>query len=157
MESIHFGTKIKIRGHLRHDFAPPDKLRWCIYQIKDIPCNLLYTGNTIRPQARFATHKSSCNSEKSNSKGLSKHFVNGGCPFDRRKEKTTLKFTLVDFLDTTEEELRTAGHVSGPKCTCSVCDNLKKLEDKFILRTGSFYSQGFNSRNEITRKVRCSW
>ena len=79
------------------------------------------------------------------------------CPNDEGREKWTLEFTLVDFLDTTEEELHTAGHVSGPKCTCSVCDSLKRLEDKFILRTGSFYSNGLNSRNEITRKARCSW
>ena len=157
VESIHFGTKIKIRGHLRHDFAPPGKLRWFIYQIRDIPCNLLYTGSTIRPQARFAAHKSSCNSENSNSTGLSKHFMDGGCPFDRGRDKVTLKFTLVDFLDTSQEELEKEGHTSGAKCKCRVCLKLKLLEDKFILKSGTFYRNGLNSRNELQNKTRASW
>ena len=155
--SLHFGTKIGIHGHLAHDFSPPGKTRWFIYQIVDIPCQLIYVGSTTSPTSRFATHKSQCNSEKSKGTGLSNHFREGNCPNDEGREKWTLEFTLVDFLDTTEEELHTAGHVSGPKCTCSVCDSLKRLEDKFILRTGSFYSNGLNSRNEITRKARCSW
>ena len=83
--------------------------------------------------------------------------MDGGCPNDEGREKITLEVTLVDYLDTTDEELDAAGHIGGPKCVCAVCDALKQLEDKFILRTGSFYTHGLNSRNEIARKFRCSW
>ena len=31
--------EIKIRDHLRHDYAPPvGKIRWFVYQILDVPC-----------------------------------------------------------------------------------------------------------------------
>ena len=45
-----------------------------------------------------------CNSQKSKSSGLAKHFMDG-CPFDIGKEKTTLVISLIDFYDTTEEKL----------------------------------------------------
>ena len=81
-----------------------------------------------------------------------------GCPNDLGKGKTTLDFTLVDFLDTTEEELKRANHVSGPKCRCKECLKLKDLEDKWILKVGSFYGKsGLNNRNEIKSKTRANW
>ena len=83
--------------------------------------------------------------------------MNGGCPNDEGREKQTLSVTLVDHLDTTETELQEAGHVSGPKCVCLICGKLKQLEDKFMMKTGSFYDHGLNSRCEIKRKARCSW
>ena len=58
VDSFHFGTKIKIRGHLRHDYAPPGKIRWFIYQIVDNPCHLIYTGSSQLPAKRFLSHKS---------------------------------------------------------------------------------------------------
>ena len=157
VESFHFGTKIKIRGHLRHDFSPPGKIRWYIYQIVDEPCHLIYTGSTQLPTKRFLSHKSCCNSESSQSTGLSKHFVNGGCPNDRGREKDTLTFTLVDHLDTSEEELQLAEHVRGPSCRCNICAKLKSLEDKFILQSGSFYNHGLNTRDELKNRARCQW
>ena len=155
--SFHFGTKIKIRGHLRHDYAPPGKIRWFIYQIVDKPCHLIYTGSSQLPAKRFLTHKSTCNSESSNSTGLSKHFKNGGCPNDQGRDKDTLVFTLVDHLDTTEDELQQAGHIRGPQCLCSVCQKLKELEDNFILKSGTFYSHGLNTRDQVAGKARCQW
>ena len=68
-----------------------------------------------------------------------------------------LKFTLVDYLDTTEEELKEKQHVPGPSCRCSVCMKLKLLEDKFILKSGSFYSQGLNTRDEVKNRSRVQW
>ena len=56
--SFHFGTKIKIHGSLSHDWAPPGKIRWYIYQIVDEPCHLIYVGSTISPTSRFSSHKS---------------------------------------------------------------------------------------------------
>ena len=155
VDSFHFGTKIKIRGHLRHDYAPPGKIRWFIYQIVDNPCHLIYTGSSQLPAKRFLSHKSTCNSESSNSTGLSKHFINGGCPNDLGREKDTLSFYLVDHLDTTEEELQLAGHSRGPQCVCSVCQQLKKLEDNFILKSGTFYTHGLNTRDQVKSKARC--
>ena len=157
VESFHFNTKIKIRGHLRHDYAPPRKIRWYIYQIVDTPCHLIYVGSTQSPTKRFLNHRSCCNSEKSNSSGLAKHFANGGCPNDLGREKDTLTFTLVDHLDTTEEELQLAGHIRGPQCRCDICQKLKSLEGKFILRSGTFYTNGLNTRDEVKNQVRCHW
>ena len=114
-------------------------VRWFIYQIVDVPCHLIYVGSSTLPASRFSTHKSTCNSESSKSTGLSKHFMNGGCPNDEGREKSTLVVTLVDHLDTTQTELEKVGHVSGPKCVCQICDKLKQLEDRFIMKTGSFY------------------
>ena len=157
VDSFHFNTKIKIRGHLRHDYTPPGKVRWYIYQIVDNPCHLLYVGSSQRPTQRFLRHKSSCTSESSHSTGLSKHFLNGGCPNDMGKGKENLTFTLVDHLDTTEAELQLAGHTPGAQCRCSLWMQLKQLEDQFILRSGSCYNHGLNSRNELKNKVRCHW
>ena len=81
-----------------------------------------------------------------------------GCPNDTGKEKETLNFTLIDYLDTTEEKLQRANHIPGPKCRCNECEKLKTLEDRWILRIGSFYgSSGLNNRDEIKRKTRCQW
>ena len=93
------------------------------------------------------------------STGLSKHFTNGdGCPFDRGKMKETLNITLIDFYDTTEEKLLKAKHDKGAKCRCQECSNLKDLEDKQILKLGTFYgSSGLNTRDEIISKTRGNW
>ena len=67
------------------------------------------------------------------------------------------KFTLVDHLDTSREELEREGHTSGATCKCRVCLKLKELEDKFILKSGTFYGNGLNSRNELENKTRSCW
>ena len=157
VDSFHFKTKIKIRGHLRHDYAPPGKIRWFIYQIVDNPCHLIYVGSSQSPYKRFLTHKSTCNSESSLSTGLAKHFINGGYENDVGRGKETLTFTLVDHLDTSEEELQLAGHIRGPQCKCDICGRLKTLEDKFILRSGMFYTHGLNTRDELRNRARCHW
>ena len=118
---------------------------------------ILKAITTQSPTKRFLNHRSCCNSEKSNSSGLAKHFANGGCPNDLGREKDTLIFTLVDYLDTTEEELQLAGHIRGPQCRCDICQKLKSLEDKFILRSGTFYTNGLNTRDEVKNQVRCHW
>ena len=81
----------------------------------------------------------------------------GGCPNDLGREKDTLSFYLVDHLDTTEEELQLAGHSRGPQCLCSVCQQLKQLEDNFILKSGTFYTHGLNTRDQVKSKARCQW
>ena len=130
--------------------------RWFIYCIEDIPCHKQIVGSTTNPVSRWSTHKSTCNSKKSNSTGLSKHFKEG-CPHDIGTQKSTLDFTLIDFFDTTEEKLREAEHQPGPKCRCSECEKLKLIEDKWILKLGTFYDDGLNSRDEVKAKSKYNW
>ena len=41
---------------------------------------------------------------------------------------------------------------------CKECGKLKDLEDRHIMRVGSFYgNSGLNQRNEVKRKTRCQW
>ena len=72
-------------------------------------------------------------------------------------QRSDIQFTLVDYLDTTEEELDQCQHTPGPSCRCTVCMKLKLLEDRFILKSGSFYSQGLNTRDEVKSKTRVQW
>ena len=109
---------------------------------------------------RWSTHKSTCNKiVQSKSTGLSKHFTHGtGCPNDPGRQKDTLNFTLIDHYDTTREKLEVARHEKGAKCRCQECANLKDLEDKAILKLGTFYGDsGLNTRDEINSKTRCNW
>ena len=81
-----------------------------------------------------------------------------GCPNDSGPQKSSLNFTLVDFFDTSNEKLVKAKHEKGPQCRCNECNSLKILEDKWILKLGSFYGEtGLNSRDEIKKKTRCQW
>ena len=83
-----------------------------------------------------------------------------GCPNDPGKEKKTLDFTLIDYYDTTATKLSRARHEPGPKCRCLECESLKQLEDKWIMRLGTFCENGdhgLNSRNEIKAKARGHW
>ena len=158
IESFHFGTSSKIHGHLSHDqsFTDNEIVRWYIYSIEDIPCHLKTIGSTTDPAARWRTHKSTCNSQNSNSTGLSKHFKEG-CPNDTGREKETLDFTLIDHYDTTKTKLIKANHEPGPKCRCSECEHLKSIEDSWIIKLGTFYDHGLNSRNEIKARSRGGW
>ena len=154
IESIHYKTKAKIHGHLQHDYHPEGKIRWFIYSILDMPCQKLIIGSTQNPLERWRNYKSTCNKENSNSMGLSKHFMDG-CPFDQGKEKKTLNYTLIDYYDTTDEKLRLALHVPGPRCRCRECQLLKELENRWIMKMGSLYGvSGLNTRDEM--KLNCS-
>ena len=74
------------------------------------------------------------------------------------KEKLTLSINLIDFYDTTEEKLVAPDHVPGPKCRCAECIHLKDLEDRWILKMGTFYGDsGLNTRDEIKSKIRGHW
>ena len=80
-----------------------------------------------------------------------------GCPNDIGKEKTTLDFSLIDFFDTNAEKLRLANHEPGPKCRCTECGQLKSLEDEWVIKLGTFYDHGLNTRDEVKTKTRCNW
>ena len=154
--SFHFKQKFAIHGHLAHDFSRSGVIRWYVYALCDIGCGLLYVGSSQKPNKRWTTHKSSCNSKNSNATGMSKHFK-VGCPNDDGREKFNLEFTLIDFIDTSDEKLELAGHVPGPKCRCGECARLKNKEDEWILKLGTIYTQGLNSRDEVKSKARCTW
>ena len=115
-------------------------------------------GSTSNPTARCRNHKSNCNNGPCSSSGLSKHFTfNEGCPNDLGRGKETVNFTLVDYIDVSPEDLAKAGHVGGAKCRCKECDRLKDIEDKFILRMGTFYGKGMNTRDQVQSKTRYNW
>ena len=69
----------------------------------------------------------------------------------------TLDFTLLDFYDTTKVKLVNSGHLPGAQCRCSECDHLKNIEDHWILKLGTLYDGGLNSRDEIKSKSRYNW
>ena len=151
VESDYFNQKFRIHGHLAHDYSLENLHRWFIYLIEDIPCKKSIVGSTTQPTKRWSNHKSSCNNGPSNSTGLSKHFtMKEGCPNDTGREKNTLRYTLIDHIDVSDETLQEVGHVKGPKCRCSECGRLKDLEDRWILKLGTFYGEGaLNTRDEI--------
>ena len=79
----------------------------------------------------------------------------GGCPFNTGVEKRTLNYTLIDYYDTTEDKIKEAGHVPGPKCRCRECNLLKDLENKWIMKVGSLYGiSGLNLRDEMKSQIR---
>ena len=87
------------------------------------------------------------------------------CAVTQRKKKQLNLFTIkqnlefmVTYYDTTEETLVAAGHVPGPKCRCIECNHLKNLEDRWILKMGTFYGDsGLNTRDEMKNKTRGHW
>ena len=156
VQSFHHNVSSKIHGNLSHDKWPNGMIRWFVYLIEDIPCHKQIVGSTSDPAARWRNHKSTCNSRNSNSTGLSKHFKLG-CLNDTGRDKLTLEFTLLDYFDTSKQKMLLAKHEPGAKCQCQECSKLKSIEDKWILKLGTFYGHGFNSRDEIKTKSRFNW
>ena len=64
---------------------------------------------------------------------------------------------FLEYYETTASKLLRANHEPGPKCRCLECNQLKLLEDKWIIKLGTFYGDGLNSRNEIKSKARGNW
>ena len=107
-----------------------------------------HIGYTTNLTARFANHKSTANSKKSNSTGLAKHFKEGCSSDNGDKKKSILNVTILDCYDTTQEKLRRAKHKSK-YCECSECQIALKLESRWVARLGSMFgSTGLNSREE---------
>ena len=127
--------------------------KWFIYLEEDLPCHLQYVGSTVSVTSRWANTKQRCNKRDSDATGLYKHFRDG-CPNDTGVSKSTIRISLIDFMDTTTGKLRSAGHKKG-NCKCAECDKLRKLENKWILRLGTFYGDsGLNARNILDTAVR---
>ena len=155
VKSLHNGRKFAIHGHLVHlPAGQKRKLRWFVYLLEDLECNLQYIGSTTDVCSRWSSTKSACNKKNSVSTGMYKHFMEG-CPNDRGLGKEHIRLTLVDFLDTTEELLRSADHQPGPQCKCGECMKLLRTENKWIMRLGTFNGpSGLNTRDEIKSDVR---
>ena len=101
-------------------------------------------------------HKEGLQDQNNTNTGLYKHFANG-CPAHTR-DLSHLRWTLVDYVDTSTDQLTNAGHQGGAKCRCSECLKLKQQEDKWICRLGSFYGlNGLNTRDEVKARSRVNF
>ena len=147
VKSLHFVTKHGIWKHLAHYKVPNNIVRYFIYAIED-PCPTLYVGYTTNLTTRFANHKSTANSRKSNSTGLAKHFKDGCASDNGDKNKSILNVTILDCYDTTREKLRRAKH-KDRYCECSECEIAKRLEHRWIARLGSMFgASGLNTKED---------
>ena len=152
--SHYFKRKFAIHGHNVHlPASQKNKHRWFVYVCEDTACQLLYVGSTTDVCARWASTKKACLDQNNTNTGLYKHFANG-CPAHTR-DLSHLRWTLVDYVDTSTDQLNIAGHEGGAKCRCSECLKLKQQEDKWICRLGSFYgSNGLNTQDEVKARSR---
>ena len=147
--------KFAIHGRNVHLKATEQRpLRWFVYLLECVPCLAQYVGSTQNPCARFKNHKSNANLKNSTTSGIAKHFMDI-CPNDNNdQQKNQLRMSLIDFMTTSHVKLQAAGHVQGPQCRCTECGKLKDLEDKWIMRLGTYEGKGLNDRNEIKSKCR---
>ena len=157
--SPYFHRKFAIHGHNVHlPASQKKKYKWFVYVCEDLACGLIYVGSTTDVCGRWAQTKKACRDRNSNNTGLYKHFMEG-CPADNGSgDLSYLRWTLVDHIDTSEARLSDVGHQGGAKCRCSECTRLKKTEDKWICRLGSFYGiSGLNTRDEIKARSRVNY
>ena len=52
-----------------------------------------------------------------------------------------LTVTLLESMDVSREEVQRVGH-GGVGCECQLCNDLKNIDDDWIMRLGKFYSRG---------------
>ena len=69
-------------------------------------------------------------------------------------EINNIIISLIDFMETTDDKLQRENHKKG-NCKCLECDKLRRIENKWIMRLGTFYGEsGLNGRNIINSGVR---
>ena len=133
--------------------------------VEDVPCGKQYVGSTQNCQSRWSCHKHSANfpegkdplNKKAPGTGLAKHFQRG-CPNDLGPTKHTLRFTLLDYYDSSQDMLSKVGHKGGAACRCVECNALKDIEDRWILKVGACFGRsGMNERSEVVNKTRYNW
>ena len=84
---------------------------------------------------------------------MSAHFA-VWCPSNTDRDKSNLSLTLLDFMDVTEEKVKTAEHGG----VGYVCQLSKRLKDNRIMKLGCFYHpSGLNKRDKIKSKVRSKY
>ena len=159
VESYYFERKFAIHGRNIHlPASQKKKLTWFVYLVHDTACQLLYVGSTIDACHRWSGTKSACLGRKRDNTGLYKHFMEG-CPTHLTNgDVKHLTWTLIDYIETSEELLENAGHTGGVSCRCSECIRLKNQEDKWICRLGTFHQpHGLNTRDEIKARSRVNF
>ena len=68
------------------------------------------------------------------------------------------KLVYLSSLTLQKKKLQAASHVAGAGCQCSQCLLLKKMEDKWICRMGTYHGEfGLNERDEISNRARASY
>ena len=157
--SYYFKRRFAIHGRNIHlPASQKKKLKWFVYGIDDTACKKYYVGSTSDVTSRWANTKKACKDRNLTNTGLYKHF-HDGCPTHLETgDLSHLTYTLLDYIDTSEEQLRAAGHTGGVQCRCSECQRLKDTEDKWICRLGTFNAPfGLNSRDEIKSRVRVNF
>ena len=76
--SPYFKQKFAIHGHNVHlPAAQRNKLKWFVYCVEDLACNLVYVGSTTDICKRWASTKKACLDCDSVRTGLYKHFRDG--------------------------------------------------------------------------------
>ena len=162
--SSHFKRKHSIAGRNIHLPASQKlKLRWFVYLEECVHSDKIYqyVGSTNSMTQRWSNTKSVINSLHSNPNilpgtGLEKYFKTG-CSEYKGPSLDHVKISLLEHFDTSEEKLWDSIHQAGPGCRCSECNGLKRMEDKWILRMGTYHGEtGLNDRDEITRNIRVS-
>ena len=142
--SVVNGRRFAIRKHLSHDTPH----FWFVYLITDTVCMKQYVGSTINLKSRWANHKSDCNSRKSLSTGLAKHF-SMGCKGFQKKNQPHLRISIIDGLSTRDKIPVT--HNSRLRiCPCKLCIKLRHLESTWIFRLDlmNTFAGGLNSKED---------
>ena len=103
-------------------------MKWFVYCVEDLACNLVYIGSTTDICKRWASTKKACLDCDSVGTGLYKHFRDG-CPAGSGGgDLPQLRWTILDFLNTTQDILTRGGHLGGPGCRWSECEKLKCVD-----------------------------
>ena len=163
--STHFGVSHMIAGNNIHlPATQAKKLNWFIYleECTHPEGTFQYVGSTDSITHRRANTKSKIISlaDGSSAKagaGLERHFKEG-CSQYSGPALNTVRVTLLESMIVSEDDLKTSIHQAGPGCRCTLCEKLKKLEDKWICRLGTFHGTfGLNERDEVRRRARGSY
>ena len=162
--STHFKIPHSIAGHNIHLPATQKlKLKWFIYMEECIHPDGVYqyVGSTNSMTHRWSNTKSKINAinagkEVTPGTGLEKH-MRKGCTVSSPDMKN-VRITLLEHFTTSIESLRSAIHQEGPGCRCCECNSLKKVEDNWITRMGTYHGKfGLKDRDEISRNTRVKY
>ena len=162
--SSHFNVRHSIAGHNVHlPATQAKKHQWFVYLEECIhpQGTYQYIGSTDSMTHRWANTKSKIHSLVAGRSaragtGLENHFKAGCSEYDEGLK--SVRVTLLEHMNTSDQSLRSSSHQAGPGCRCSQCNKLKDLEDKWICRLGTFHGDfGLNERDEIRRRARGSY
>ena len=157
--SYHFKRRFAIHGRNIHlPASQKKKFQWFVYLVTDTACLLQYVGSTCDVCSRWSGTKTACLGGNKTNTGLYKHF-HEGCPTHQNTgDVRHLTWTLLDSMVTSEGKLAEVGHGGGVACRCSECQRLKDIEDKWIMRMGTFNPpHGLNTRDEIQTRCRVNF